>query len=328
MAATVGFKVPQFPSPTAQQAGKDPALYRYLGDTAGRLNQLAALVQQVAATAAGGSGKVPTMAEIRAALSSNGAYALPLDGLVGTSSSPQPAIVFAAASGQPQPSLYPVGTIMIQASGGGYDWFVRFAGASAKWTKVNPPSGAHVVTDNTVQTIGPGAAKTVADVLTLSPSSGTAALTITAGQLNSATQFGASVYASGAQSVPNATATVLTFDTELYDRGACHSTSSNTGRIVVPTGGGGIWRFSGFATFASNAVGTRTLVLRGNGTLQLAVAKLPTSTVADIAFTVDGAEVAVVDGDYVEVLATQDSGGALNVNAGLGVTRLTGFKVC
>lgn len=70
------------------------------------------------------------------------------------------------------------------------------------------------------------------------------------------------VYASGAQTLSNSTITVLTFDSELYDSDAMHSTSTNTSRLVVTTTG--LYSVNVGVTFASNATSWRYLHVRKN----------------------------------------------------------------
>lgn len=49
----------------------------------------------------------------------------------------------------------------------------------------------------------------------------------------------------------------LTFGSERVDVGAMHDTSTNTGRLTVPTGGGGFYAIGGTIEFASNSTGRR-----------------------------------------------------------------------
>mgnify|MGYP001607309471 CR=1 FL=1 len=58
-----------------------------------------------------------------------------------------------------------------------------------------------------------------------------------AGLVVSLGREGARVYNSANISIPNATLTDLTFDTERFDRGGFHSTVSNTGRLTIPHAG-------------------------------------------------------------------------------------------
>jgi hypothetical protein len=47
----------------------------------------------------------------------------------------------------------------------------------------------------------------------------------------------------------------LTFNSERYDTDAAHSTSSNTGRLTVPTGGGGLYHIGAGADFDTSGLG-------------------------------------------------------------------------
>lgn len=52
---------------------------------------------------------------------------------------------------------------------------------------------------------------------------------------------GARATATGGQNVPTGTETALTWDTEAWDSDGLHSTSSNTNRLTIPAGMGGVW---------------------------------------------------------------------------------------
>lgn len=118
------------------------------------------------------------------------------------------------------------------------------------------------------------------------------------------------VWRSAAQAIATSTVTAITWDTELYDTDAMHSTSSNTARLTAPVAGK--YHISGTAQFAANATGFRAAWLRING-----------STLIDA--DQDGAPVASADcflhvsrdwlfaaADYVELVVEQSSGGSLN----------------
>lgn len=117
-------------------------------------------------------------------------------------------------------------------------------------------------------------------------------------------------------SVANTTNTVLTFDTETYDSGGMHSTSSNTGRITVPTGGSGWYVITGGAEFAANATGQRDLTIRLNGSLVIGAARATSASGSVATRLMCTTQYPLSDGDYVELLAYQTSGGALNVVTG------------
>lgn len=110
------------------------------------------------------------------------------------------------------------------------------------------------------------------------------------------------------------TAQALTFNSERYDVSSMHSTSSNTGRITIPTNWAGKYSVGASVGFASNATGYRQISIRLNGTTDIVfhntnaisglVTRLSCSTIYEFAA-----------GDYIEVFANQTSGGALDVLA-------------
>jgi hypothetical protein len=239
--------------------------------------------------------------------------------------------VFPLVDSLPPPASSTPGEGVILKSDGRVYWL---NGATLAWVPIGSAAPADMLTTDTNQAI-PTAVKTWGTNQVFNgglTAGGTAALAavtasggvaISGGQLASAVQFGAWVYASAAQSIPNTTLTALLFDTESYDIGGMHSAVSNTSRLVVPAGGAGRWLPGAFVTFAASAVGSRSIILRGNGAVQIAQATIQANTVAAALtafFISTPAPVFLADGDYIEVLVTQDSGGALNANAGLGVT--------
>ncbi|HYK96130.1 MAG TPA: hypothetical protein VE011_09735 [Candidatus Dormibacteraeota bacterium] len=105
--------------------------------------------------------------------------------------------------------------------------------------------------------------------------------------------------------------TMLTFNTNRYDSDSIHSTSSNTDRLTIPTGMGGLWRVGASVEFASNATGIRYLYILCNGV----------AIVSDVRGAVNGdvtrlscsTEWEPTAGQYFQALAVQTSGGALNI---------------
>lgn len=116
----------------------------------------------------------------------------------------------------------------------------------------------------------------------------------------------------------NGAAQVVTFNSERYDVGGCHSTSSNTGRLTVPSGGGGLYAIGACIGWAANASGIRAASIRVNGSVLIATEETPAfsanSTPKHNLYT----EWELAAGDYVEVLAYQSSGGSLNIAANSG----------
>lgn len=123
----------------------------------------------------------------------------------------------------------------------------------------------------------------------------------------------ARVYNDANVSVANAGAgTALTFNTERWDTGNFHSTSSNTSRLTAPTAG--LYSIGGCVRFAASSAGTRAVALRLNGSTVIDDVFIDVDSA--IAHTIKvGTEYQLAAGDYVELVAFQDSGGALNVLA-------------
>jgi hypothetical protein len=117
-----------------------------------------------------------------------------------------------------------------------------------------------------------------------------------------------------AQSTTSGTGLALLFDTEVVDDGGLHSTSSNTSRITIPSDGGGFYVINGNVEFASNATGHRQLAVRLNGSTTIANVRIPAVNGAVTIVSIS-TMYSLADGDYIELLALQSSGGALNVNS-------------
>lgn len=106
----------------------------------------------------------------------------------------------------------------------------------------------------------------------------------------------------------------LTFDSERVDVGAMHDTTTNTGRLTVPTGGGGFYAIGGCIEFASNSTGRRGIQIRLNGTTVIARHESGNVTANDHAITV-ATVYQLGAGDYLELMGFQASGGNLNMLA-------------
>lgn len=109
------------------------------------------------------------------------------------------------------------------------------------------------------------------------------------------------------QTVATATPTALTFDTETWDTNALHSTSSNTSRLTATVGGK--YLVQGSFTWDINSSGFRAAHILKNGATIYARKREPTivSATAGTWSQVSGM-VDLAAGDYVELIATQDSG--------------------
>jgi hypothetical protein len=130
---------------------------------------------------------------------------------------------------------------------------------------------------------------------------------------------GCLVYNNGTQSIPNATSTALTWDTEQWDEPGIHSTGSNPSRFTCPQGLAGKWRFTWSVQFSSGATNARVSFLRKNGgtdannVIGSASKETPASAFGIHAH--GSCVVELAEGDYIEVFVYQDSGGAMNVGS-------------
>lgn len=128
---------------------------------------------------------------------------------------------------------------------------------------------------------------------------------------------GVSLYKSGNQSLTSGVSANATFDTELFDTDAFHSTSSNTDRITVPSGKAGYYLLTGRANFAASATGIRIGMIRKNaGATQLARHTMNNQTTAADAVLTVNTVVNLSVGDYVVFECYQDGTGALNLQGG------------
>lgn len=131
-------------------------------------------------------------------------------------------------------------------------------------------------------------------------------------------------YNSAAQSVPDSTATLASFDAEIFDFGGLHSPSVNPSRLTIPALNiGGTWGFVGAIQFVANATGYRSAQLLKNGA---GIGARVTRSVVSVAnkeeMMIPWVETSLAAGDYFEIELTQTSGGNLNVFSRLIATHL------
>jgi hypothetical protein len=147
---------------------------------------------------------------------------------------------------------------------------------------------------------------------------------LTAADLNAA--IGASLYPDRCFAYQGTTATTLTtavaaalaMDAELFDTSTMHSTSVNPSRITTPSTG--YYKAIARVGFASNATGYRMVEIRLNGT---SIAQTRVPAISGAATVVEcTCEHPLAAGQYLEVWATQTSGGNLATALGYGITGL------
>jgi hypothetical protein len=130
--------------------------------------------------------------------------------------------------------------------------------------------------------------------------------------IDSPTQPRCLAYNTAVQSLNNATDTPLIFNAESYDVGTLHDVAVNSSRLTVPTGGDGLYLIKATYVIAAASGDVRSF-LRKNGTTELegtaqrGILNAGFQTIWPM-LTV----VALAAGDYVEAIAYQSSGGALN----------------
>jgi hypothetical protein len=126
-------------------------------------------------------------------------------------------------------------------------------------------------------------------------------------------RFRARVYNTASISLANGAGTALTFDTERFDVGGFHSTSVNTGRLTIPVAG--TYLVGANVQYAANATGVRQGYIRLNGTTVLVANLVPAVTGGVVTEQVLVTMYNFAANDYVELVAFQNSGGALNLVA-------------
>ena len=120
------------------------------------------------------------------------------------------------------------------------------------------------------------------------------------------TFVGCSLYDSNAtQSIATGTDTIVTFNSEFFDTDGFHSTSTNTGRITIPSGKGGKYLFIASALFLNLASGKEARFYK-NGNQLLSYGWTSASGVAGTSIS---AIIDLVATDYIEFRVVQGSGG-------------------
>jgi hypothetical protein len=123
------------------------------------------------------------------------------------------------------------------------------------------------------------------------------------------------VFQNVAQSIPNATLTALTFDSENYDNDGAHSTVTNTSRITFQTAG---WhQYDAVYNSAASTAGYRLASAYKNGVLYKLGSRYAAPSTAQGTASASGS-VQVVAGDYLEIYVYQTTGGSLSTDLSFG----------
>lgn len=103
--------------------------------------------------------------------------------------------------------------------------------------------------------------------------------------------------------------TPVNFSTEAEDTDGFHSTVSNTSRITIPAGLGGVYLFSYSISFTASGTGYRQTLMQKNGAgSYYASALLPTVASAQATILNGSAYITCAAGDYVEAIVNQTAG--------------------
>lgn len=147
---------------------------------------------------------------------------------------------------------------------------------------------------------------------------------------NDDTARGATVYSAAVQSIPNATLTTLTFDTapvnsvDMVEGGTAMWVVGSPSRVTMKEAGR--VRVTGQVCFAANGTGLRQLNLMMNGANVKGGGRASALNIGAAAIqnvNIASGIIDVVAGDYFELQAFQDSGGALNTSGGITQTWLS-----
>ncbi len=127
-----------------------------------------------------------------------------------------------------------------------------------------------------------------------------------------AEDVGARVFNSAVISIPNGAVTALTFDSERWDTSNLHNPAFNPSRITFPIAGRYV--IFGNVRWQTNIAGARrVLIIRVNGGLGIASHEQRPPLAAGLPEQIVSTEDVFVVGDYIELVAFQDSGVALNI---------------
>lgn len=134
---------------------------------------------------------------------------------------------------------------------------------------------------------------------------------------------GAKIYkATGTQSLPNLTFAAIAMDGENFDSNAFHDTAVQNTRITIPAGLGGYYSITGCVAFDYHTAGIRIVAVAQNGSTVAENRSGPASDATGASTPCVATTTILAAGDYVELLAYQSSGAALNA-APSAMTQLT-----
>lgn len=124
---------------------------------------------------------------------------------------------------------------------------------------------------------------------------------------------GARAYPTAVQNASNGTDTYIALTSEDFDTDGFHSNSTNNSRFTIPTGKAGYYLVMGQILWQANSTGQRNVGITKNRTTTLCnTANLASSGSGGARFDCNGISY-LAEGDYIELVAYQDSGTTLEV---------------
>lgn len=191
------------------------------------------------------------------------------------------------------------------------------------WINGAAPSAGHIIADEgtpltaraTLDFVGAG-------VIVTDNGSSATVVTIPGGGGGLGVAGTVEAHVTGTQSISNATATAVSFNTTATDPADYWDVGTPT-KLIVPAGYGGWHQLVANVEFAPNSTSWRRVYFRINGTDIYGVVNYNAATTGDTnVLATHSLELA--DGDEIEVMVEQNSGGSLNIQpyTGINVTRL------
>lgn len=124
---------------------------------------------------------------------------------------------------------------------------------------------------------------------------------------------GCRVHGSGTQSIANATQTLITWDSETFDTDSYHSTTTNTGRITIPSGKAGYYLVNCGLRYESGGNGQRdAYLIKNSGGVDTQFSLTCQDGDEPVGLQLTGIIYLAVS-DYVRVETYQNSGGSTDV---------------
>ena len=124
------------------------------------------------------------------------------------------------------------------------------------------------------------------------------------------------------QSILTAALTSITWNVEGEDVAGYHNNSTNTDRLTIPTGRGGLFMIVAVLGFSANATGGRSCIIQKNGAGSIIDMGVDTVNGTDPTLVQVSVTERLAAGDYIRIQAYQSSGGSLNVLAARSTIRL------